>query len=391
METSSTFVRLPKLGFGIAIMMLLAAPTVLANTTDFSQTNLVSDMSGLAASTDPNLKNPWGIAFSPTSPFWVSDQMTNVSTLYQGDGTIVPLVVSVPGGPTGAVFTGGLGFSGSPAFAFDTLSGSIATWAGGSSATTVVSTAGAVYTGLTIANSGGANYLFAADSNGSIDVFDSNFNNVTHSTFAGKFVDPSALAGFNPFNVQAIGSDIYVTYAQLGPGGTALPGGYVDEFSSSGNFIMRLATGGALYAPWGITLAPAGFGSFGGDILVGNFGNGEIDAYTPGGTFVGALDNSMGMPIINSNLWSLDFRTGAGFNPDALYFDAGIDNQKDGLFGSISPVASPEPSSIVFLTIGLFGLLVSRKARRKCSSAGAAVLSPWFFGSRVAQPQSLDL
>jgi uncharacterized protein (TIGR03118 family) len=205
----------------------------------FTQTNLVANTPGIAAHTDPNLINAWGISFSATSPFWVSDQGSGLATLYDGAGNINSLVVSIPGsptppsGPTGTVFNGTTGFNlnGSPArFIFDTLNGTIAAWNSGTAATTVATTPGAVYTGLALASSGSANYLYAADSNGHINVFDTNFNNVTATTFAGKFVDPNPIAGYTPFNVQTVGNSLYVTYAQIGARGVAVPGstGYVD-------------------------------------------------------------------------------------------------------------------------------------------------------------------
>ena len=192
----------------------------------YLQTNLVSDVPGLAATTDPNLKNPWGVSFSPTSPFWVSDQATGLATLYDGAGNIIPLIVTVPSigipsGPTGQVFNGTTSFNlndGSPAhFLFDTLDGQLLGWNGGegTTAVNVATTSGAIYTGLATGTAVGANYLYAADNTGHINVFDTNFTNVTSTTFAGKFVDPNALPGFNPFNIQNIGGNIYVTYANV--------------------------------------------------------------------------------------------------------------------------------------------------------------------------------
>ena len=335
-----------------------------------TQTNLVSDIPGMATTTDANLKNPWGVAFAPTSPFWISNQGSSTSTLYDGAGNAIPLVVSIPGGtppsgPTGQVFNSTSGFalpSGSSAhFIFDTLNGTIDAWSGGTSAVQVASTPGAVYTGLALASASGSNYLYAADSTGQIRVFDSTYHPVT---LAGHFTDPAALSGYVPFNIKLMGSNLYVTYAQLTASGTGLPGGYIDEFDTSGNFVKRLATGGALYAPWGLTIAPAGFGSFAGDLLVGNFGNGEILAYDAAtGSALGTLNGSNGQPIVNDFLWSLDFRSsGANVNPHALYFTAGINNQTDGLFAEITD--TPEPQTASSVLFGLAALALFPLCRR---------------------------
>jgi uncharacterized protein (TIGR03118 family) len=349
------------------LFLLTALPQRLLANNTYTQTNLVSDISGFAAVTDPNLKNPWGMSFSATSPFWVSNQGTNTSTLYDGAGNIIPLVVSIPTigtphGPTGQVFNGTSDFvlpNGSPAlFLFATLDGQITGWNGssGTSAANVVTTPGAIYTGLANDNVGSANYLYAANnSGGNINVFDGTFHNVTGTTFAGKFVDPNAVPGFSPYNIQNVNGNLYVMYADV-VHGQAMPGGFVDEFDSSGDLIKRIATGGELFAPWGITLAPAGFGAFGGDLLIGQFGSGEILIYDPAtDQFLGTLDSSSG-PIINSGLWALDFRTGGtNDNPDALYFTAGINGEADGLFGLIAP--SPEPGTLclMFAALGSMG------------------------------------
>jgi uncharacterized protein (TIGR03118 family) len=328
----------------------------------FAQTNLVSDVTGLAATTDHNLKNPWGMSFSATSPFWVSNQVSGYATLYDGAGTIIPLVVRVPGGapptrPTGQVFNGTTSFAllgvGATHFIFAT-NGAIDGWSSGTTAVQVVSTPGAVYTGLALASSGGSNYLYAADSTGQIRVFNSSYQPIT---LTGNFTDPHAVAGFVPFNIQLIGSSLYVTSARLTAQGAALPGGYVDVFNTDGAFQQRVATGGPLDAPWGIIVAPSSFGNFGDDLLVGNFGNGEINAFNPiTGAFEGTLDGINGLPLVNDNLWALDFRTvGANIDPNALYFTAGIDDHRDGLFGSITPPI-PEPATFILVGLGVFTL-----------------------------------
>jgi uncharacterized protein (TIGR03118 family) len=338
----------------------------------FTQTNLVSDVPGLAATTDPNLKNPWGVSFSATSPFWVANQASGNSTLYDGAGNINPLVVTIPGsstppsGPTGTVFnaaTTGFNVNGTKAtFIFDNLNGSISAWNGGTVATVEATTPGATFTGL--AQNAAGTLLYAANTTGHINVFNSSW---APTTVSGGFTDPNAIAGFVPFNIQSVGANLVVTYAQLGPGGSPMPGGYVDEFDTNGNFIKRIATGGPLSAPWGVTLAPANFGSFSNDLLIGNFGNGEILAYdATTDMFLGTLDGTNGQPLTNDFLWSLETRTGGvNDNTDAVYFTAGINNQQDGLFGEITNVSEvPEPATIFGTATGLIALALLMRIKR---------------------------
>src|SRR5258708_32213595 len=269
--------------------LALAFAATFIHADSFSQTNLVSDVPGLAANTDPNLKNPWGVAFSATSPFWTSDQVTGLSTLYNAAGVPQGLVVTIPGGappsgPTGMVFSNVAGLfpiNGTAAtFIFDTLNGTLLGWNGsaGTTAVQMAATPGAIYTGLAEASNGAGTFLYAANSapGGHINVFSSTWS---PTILSGSFTDPSLPAGLVPFNIQNIGGNLYVTYASLGPGGTPMPGGVVSEFDANGNFIARIATGGPLFAPWGIVIAPAGFGGFSNDLLIGHFGNGEILAY----------------------------------------------------------------------------------------------------------------
>ncbi len=353
-------------------IVLFAVPLSLQGSV-FVQTNLVSNIPGMAAHTDVNLVNPWGVSYSATSPFWISDQVSGLSTLYNGLGVASALVVTVPGGtppntgPSGQVFNNTTGFvtAGKPAtFIFDTQGGTINAWNGGTTAAVVSSIPSANYTGLALASSGGANYLYAADSTGQIRVFDSAFNQVTGTTFAGKFVDPTLPPGYVPFNVQLVGSNLYVTYALLAADGSGLPGGIVDIYNTDGTFNRRFSGDASLYAPWGLTLAPLTFGSFGGDLLVGNFGNGEINAFNPvNGTFVGTLDSQNNQPLVNDSLWFIGFRTGgAGVDPNALYFTAGLADEGGGLFGSIAP--SPEPGSLILTGLGIVSLGVSRLRSR---------------------------
>jgi uncharacterized protein (TIGR03118 family) len=325
----------------------------------YQQTNLSSDVPGMADNTDPNLKNPWGIAFAPTSPFWVANQVSGLSTLYNGSGVTVPLVVTVPGGyPTGAVFNSTTDFplsNGSKSvFMFSTLNGNIAGWNGGTTAEVRVTTANAVYTGLALGNNGAGNFLYAAQGGG-IDVFNSAF---APATLAGSFVDPVLPAGFTPYNVANIGGTLYVTYENETSGG-----GVIDRFDLNGNFVSRFTAGGLLDSPWGVVLAPATFGTFGGALLVGNEGDGHISAFdATSGAFLGQLQKPGGTPIANTGQWGLAFGNGGtGFDPNSLYFAAGINGEIDGLFGRLNPV--PEPSTCALLTAGAGLLIAFRRLR----------------------------
>ncbi len=330
----------------------------------YAQTNLVSDGAVPAEVTDSNLKNPWGVAESTTSPFWVSDQGTNYATIYSVTSAGVqtaPFKVSIPPtgtgfpGPTGQVFNPTASFvmsDGSPAlFIFADLNGSIYAWNGGAGPAAQVewTTPGAVYTGLAIGSNAQGNFLYAADGvSGTIHVFDSKFYPVTLGTNGfGKFTDPLLPSDLKlvPFNVQNIDGLLYVTYAPAGHTAQtgATPGqGAVAIFDTSGNFIRQLAIGGPLASPWGVTLAPLSFGKFGGDLLVGNFAfnYSSINAFDPvTGKFLGTLTDASGKPILNSGLWALRFGNGGlGGDPNTLYFSAGINGEKDGLFGSIQAV-----------------------------------------------------
>jgi uncharacterized protein (TIGR03118 family) len=346
-----------------AIALCVLPGTALA---DFVQVNLVSDIPGKAAATDPNLKNPWGIGFSATSPFWVSDEAANVATIYSASGVVNSRVVSVPGGPTGQVFNsaGGGNFldGGSAAnFIFATQGGSIYAWNGGNGTTAQLeaSTAGASFTGLALDNNGTGNFLYAANDAGSggIDVFNSSF---APTTLAGSFTDPNLPAGYVPYNIQAINGDLYVEYTNTA-NPRALGSGAVSVFDANGNFIRELiGPGGQLDDPWGIVMAPPRFGSFSNDLLVGNLGNGEINAFNPTtGAYLGTLTGTGGTPIINQDLWALAVSPSAG---DAVYFTAGINGQKDGLFGDIVP--TPEPSSLALLGLGCLALALFSGRKR---------------------------
>jgi uncharacterized protein (TIGR03118 family) len=335
--------------------------TTTAGAVHFGQTNLVSDIPGVASFTDPNLKNPWGISYGPGGPFWVSDnnlfnRSAGVSTLYNTIGQpfppppFGPLVVSIPGGlPTGQFFNPTSDFilpdGQKGVFFFATLNGTIAGWnfAAGTTAQQVASNSGAVYTGLTWANNGVANYIYAADATGKIDVYDSSFHLVSGGG-AFPFVDPNGTNGLTPYNIQALGGKLYVTYS--GPPGS--PGGIVDVFDTNGNFLRRIASnvaGGPLEEPWGLALAPASFGQFGGDLLVGNVLTGRISAFNPlTGNFKGEIVDPNGNQVSIPGLWGLIFGNGGlGGTRGTLYFVAGINGYADGLLGALAPVLSPPP------------------------------------------------
>jgi uncharacterized protein (TIGR03118 family) len=320
----------------------------------FKKRNLVSDIDGVARISDPNLVNPWGLSFGPTTPAWVADNGTDVSTLYSGGvrrsiPVILPLVVGIPGGaPTGTVFnpTGGFKVNGAPArFIFDSEAGTITAWNAGTQAVTEATTPGAIYKGLAIASNGGATMLYAANFHaGTIDVFNDAFAPVT---VPGGFVDPNLPAGFAPFNVQEIAGRLVVAYAQQDAdaedevAGAGL--GYVDVFDANGHLLRRLISQGQLNAPWGLALAPKRFGAFGGDLLVGNFGDGAINAYDPRtGDFRGTLKNKDGNQIRINGLWALRFGNGVIGTPQTLLFTAGIADEEHGLFGEIVARGSGE-------------------------------------------------
>jgi uncharacterized protein (TIGR03118 family) len=330
-------------------------PPVMA--TKFAVANLVSDGGVAAAHTDAKLVNGWGIAFNPTGFVWVANNGSNTSTLYDGNGVPQTLVVSIPdtangsASPTGIVFNGSQDFqvsqngvTGAAAFIFVGEGGSVAGWSPAvnrTSAVTVVDNGanGPLYKGLAIASYAGANYLYAADfRNNAVDVYNGSF---AKASLPGNFRDPALPAGYAPFGIQAIGDRIYVAYAKqaaTGPDEVAGPGlGLVDVFDTGGVFVKQLAMGGALNAPWGMALAPANFGTFSGDLLVGNFGDGKINAFNPAtGKMVGTLSKTDGSAIVIDGLWGIAFGNGLNAQPlNTLFFAAGPSDEAHGLYGRI--------------------------------------------------------
>ena len=344
----------------LSAAVLVAGPVSAANSNaanSFTVHALVSDTGVDGSRIDPNQVNGWGITASATSPWWVSNNGTNTSTLYRGDGTIVPLVVSVPGGPTGTVFNGSSSFvvsagaaSGPARFIFANQAGEIRGWnpavpAPGSTVTEVgaAATDGASYTGLAIGSSGGSNFLYAADfPNAKVDVFDASF---ALQSWAGAFVDPGLPAGYAPFGIQNLNGMIFVAYAlQNEDGDEEVAGeglGFVSAFGTDGSFLGRVASGGDLNAPWGLAWAPTlGFGRFSANLLVGNFGDGRINAYAwtgSGWEARGHLKTGNHLPLVVDGLWGIGFGNGAGSGPTTtLYFAAGPDDETHGLYGSIT-------------------------------------------------------
>ena len=285
----------------VTVFGILLAPVVLASSIGFVQTNLASDQLGVAPVTDPNLTNAWGIAASPTSPFWIGANGSGTSVLYNGAGVKQGLTVTIPGDGTvtGVAFSNVAGNFNGDTFLFASEDGTFSGWRGalGTTAETLASASAAnVYKGLTDASVGGNQYAYLANfKTGNIDVMK---GNAGASNLTGAFIDPNLPAGYAPFDIANLGGVLYVTYALQDAAKhddvAGLGNGFVDAFDLTGNFLGRLVTGGQLDSPWGLAIAPAGFGDVGGDLLVGNFGNGRINAYTLSGTFVETLTDAKG-------------------------------------------------------------------------------------------------
>jgi uncharacterized protein (TIGR03118 family) len=333
----------------------------------YQQTNLVSDLANTAEFTDPNLVNPWGLSDSATSPWWVSDNGTGLSTLYRGTGQAVPLVVTIPppagspagttAAPTGTVFNSTTGFvvsqngvSGPARFLFATEDGTISGWnpsVNGTNAILAVDRSkvrsGAVYKGLATATNADGTFLYATNFRfGTVEMFDANFKLVRSFTDRRLSRDcPLRHQCYAPFGIQTIGNYLYVTFAlqddQKHDDVAGAGHGFVDVFNTYGKLVRRFASRGSLNSPWGLALAPANFGEFSNDLLVGNFGNGHINVFNPKtGAFLGQLRSSKGHFIVIDGLWALAFGNGASAGAtNQLFFTAGLDGEEHGLFGFI--------------------------------------------------------
>jgi uncharacterized protein (TIGR03118 family) len=367
MRSAAFVVLLAGSSLGLTGLAASASATGSIAHSAYRQTNLVSDIPGLALHTDPNLRNSWGTSTGPGLPIWVSDNATGVATLYDGQGNPQPgpgvhqLVVTIPAAPSGGPGAAGTpdgtvfnptpdgfavsknGVSAPARFLFATEDGTITHAVIAVDRSTVTDQAGdhgAVYKGLALVSTPAGKFLYATNFRfGTIEVFDSSFHQVN------SFTDPTVPPGFAPFGIHNIGGNLYVTFAKqdaakhdddAGPGN-----GFVDVFAPNGNLLQRLASQDRLNSPWAVALAPATFGAFGGDILVGNFGDGRINAFNPTtGQFLGQLRNHGG-PITISGLWGLRFPAGSlNVTPNALYFTAGINDEADGLLGDIVPAQS---------------------------------------------------
>lgn len=332
-----------------------------AQQTSYKQTNLVANIPGMANHTDPQLSNSWGIASFPGQPFWIADNNSGLSTLYDASGSKNSLVVQIPsakvnpcnpGCPTGIVANGSPDFGGA-LFLFDTEDGILVSWSGGTQAQTAFdnSVSGAVYKGLALASNNSGNFLLAANfRSGKIDVFDRNLN---LTSLAGSFNDPSLPAGFAPHGVHVINNQVYVAYAlQDAPKHDPVNGpgnGFVDVFDVNGNFVRRLASMGSLNSPWGVAMASATFGSFSRDILVGNFGDGSISAFDSGsGKFLGSLTDAGKNVLRNPGLWDLAFGQTSN-DANTLYLTAGGANQTSGLFATLVPAQAATSGDFSFV------------------------------------------
>jgi uncharacterized protein (TIGR03118 family) len=344
----------------------------------FIQTNLISDGFVPAQQQDANLINPWGVAYGPTGPFWISENnagVASVDSLNSGGiltvNAIPPITIAPPSPGAGPATPDGQVFNsfasqnafmlsdGAPAtFLFATEDGTISGWNNGAGSESIITVnesvdpsdgneaqgVGAVYKGLAIADTKAGPMLYAANfRHGTVDMFDQSFNHVK------SFTDPNLSAGYAPFNVQVLDGKLFVTFAlQDSTEHDDVAGsghGFVDEFDLNGHLDARIASCGPLNSPWGLAIAPSGFGRYAGDLLVGNFGDGTINAFDiKTHDFLGQLLGGDGKPISIGDLWALiPGNGGAAGSPNALYFTAGLQDEAHGLFGSLTPSKSSGP------------------------------------------------
>jgi uncharacterized protein (TIGR03118 family) len=383
-----------KVAAATAFAALAFAGSATAASDRYTVHNIVSSSAVVPADRfDPNLVNPWGLVASTTSPWWPANNGTNTSTIVPASGAVNNTVVAVPGGPTGIVF-GGVANNfpitgGVSNFIFSTEAGTLYGWRAGATAQLTATQPGAVYKGLAIATTANGPQLYATDfHNGRVDVFNGQWTSVTSP---GSFADPNLPAGFAPYGIQTIGSRIFVTYAkQDAAAHDEIPGaglGYVNVFDTAGALLGRVATGGVLSAPWGTAQAPPSFGAYGGDLLIGNFGDGRINAFkegpantwTPDGTLK-ALD---GNPLVLGGLWAIQFGMGnTNSGPrTTLYYTAGPNNQLAGVFGRVDAnpldVGATVPAQLS-LTVGgaaSFGAFTPGVAMDYTAQATATVTS----------------
>ena len=355
-----------------AFAQMPPVPGTAGTTPSYTQTNLVSSMKSLKAKIhDKNLLNPWGLVQGPT-PFWVSDNNAGVSTLYDGTGKPTdiakktPFVVTIPppgmstsaAAPSGLVFNAASGDFTGDLFIFSTEDGTIAGWQQADGANAVrhvdnsaIPTAqnGAVYKGLAIATVSGHQFIYATNfRSGNVDVFDAGYN---PATLTGTFTDPNPIAGFAPFGITLFGgSHLWITYAMQDAAKHdpihQVGAGYIDIFSTEGAFEARFATGGNLNAPWGMVLTPQSFGPMGGTFWIGNFGDGNINAFSATGTNVGQPTDDKGKPLNVDGLWALVFGNGINnASTSSLYFTAGPKMESEGIFGKFDVTTKKTKSS----------------------------------------------
>ena len=358
----------PALYAGLCLLLLGARPS---SASPLEVTNLASDVPGLALTTDPGLVNAWGMASSATSPLWINANGSGLSEIYNGAGIKQALVVTIPGdgSVTGIAFGNVAGSFNGDAFLFVSEDGTVSGWRGalGTTAETLVpASASNVYKGSAFATVSGSSYLYAANFHaGTIDVLK---GTAATPALSGNFTDPNLPAGYAPFNIQNLGGTLYVTYArQDAAGHDEVSGaglGYVDAFSPQGQLLSRVASQGSLNAPWGLAIAPSSFGAWAGSLLVGNFGDGRINAFdATTHAFLGQITDGNGAPLAIDGLWAITPGNGGSAGSQSLlYFSAGPDGETHGLLGVLTPV--PEPGTAALLLSGLAGVGVCAQRRR---------------------------